>query len=138
VTAGTIPQSPLVGFDMVTQSVANDVAVDIFASFDSKAIALLLDVDGRLIDIGLSPFEVDVSDELRGAAPVPRGDLQGVGGEPVTGRSASRKRWNVRLRRPERWPRCARPMTFPLIQVTADTSGAVYGKIRLSHPRLPR
>ena len=51
--------------DIVTQTIANDVAMDIFTRLDPKSIAFLLDVDGTLIDIGPSPFEVDVSDELR-------------------------------------------------------------------------
>jgi trehalose 6-phosphate phosphatase len=44
--------------------VANDLAVDVFTSLDPKSLALLLDVDGTLIDIGPSPIEVHVSDEL--------------------------------------------------------------------------
>ena len=44
---------------------ANKAALEIFESFDPKSIALLLDVDGTLIDIGPSPFEVDVSDQLK-------------------------------------------------------------------------
>jgi trehalose 6-phosphate phosphatase len=50
---------------MVTQPIANDVALDIFAGLDPKSIALLLDVDGTLIDIGSTPADVFVSDELR-------------------------------------------------------------------------
>ena len=38
--------------------------MEVFTKLDPKAIALLLDVDGTLIDIGPSPFEVHVSDEL--------------------------------------------------------------------------
>ncbi|HEY1475868.1 MAG TPA: trehalose-phosphatase [Pseudolabrys sp.] len=50
---------------MVTQPIANAAAIDIFAEFDAKSIALLLDVDGTLIDLAPSPHEVHVSDELR-------------------------------------------------------------------------
>ena len=50
---------------MVTQPIANDAATDIFAELDAKSIALLLDVDGTLIDIGPSPNEVHVADDLR-------------------------------------------------------------------------
>ncbi len=50
---------------MITQSLANDAAMDIFPTLDPKLIALLLDVDGTLIDIGPSPSEVHVSAELR-------------------------------------------------------------------------
>lgn len=49
---------------MVTQPIANDLAVEVFTSLDPKSIALLLDVDGTLIDIAPSPNEVHVSDEL--------------------------------------------------------------------------
>jgi trehalose 6-phosphate phosphatase len=51
--------------NVVTQPIANETVIDDFASLDPKAIALLLDLDGTLIDIGPSPFEVNVSDELR-------------------------------------------------------------------------
>src|SRR5450755_2708656 len=50
---------------MVTQPIANDAAADIFAEFDAKSIALLLDVDGTLIDIAPSPNEVHVAEDLR-------------------------------------------------------------------------
>lgn len=49
---------------MVTQLSANDAAVDIFTGLDPKSIALLLDVDGTLVDIGPSPDQVQVSDVL--------------------------------------------------------------------------
>jgi len=51
--------------NMVTQPIANDAATDIFAELDAKSIALLLDVDGTLIDIGPSPNEVHVAEDLR-------------------------------------------------------------------------
>jgi trehalose 6-phosphate phosphatase len=44
--------------------VTADAAVADFAALDLAATALLLDVDGTLIDIGPSPFEVHVPDEL--------------------------------------------------------------------------
>jgi trehalose 6-phosphate phosphatase len=50
---------------MVTQPIANEVAMGIFAGLDPKTIAILLDVDGTMIEIGPSPFEVYVSDGLR-------------------------------------------------------------------------
>lgn len=40
-------------------------ALDAFTQLDLDRVALLFDVDGTLIDIGPSPFEVDVSDELK-------------------------------------------------------------------------
>jgi trehalose 6-phosphate phosphatase len=48
----------------ITQPIANDRAIEAFSKLDPAAIALLLDVDGTLIDIGPSPFEVHVSHEL--------------------------------------------------------------------------
>ena len=50
---------------MGTQPFANDAAMDIFATLNPRSIALLLDVDGTLIDIGSAPSDVHVSDELR-------------------------------------------------------------------------
>ena len=44
--------------------IANDPVMDVFARLDLKTIALLLDVDGTIIDIGPSPTEVHVSDAL--------------------------------------------------------------------------
>ena len=46
------------------QTIANDPVMDIFAKLDLKTIALLLDVDGTIIDIGPSPTEVQVSGAL--------------------------------------------------------------------------
>ena len=72
---------------MVTQPIANDAATDIFAELDAKLIALLLDVDGTLIDIGPSPFEVDVSDMLKEAlarlSELTGGALALVSGRPI-------------------------------------------------------
>lgn len=44
---------------------ANKKALEIFAKLDPASVAFLLDVDGTLIDIGPSPFEVDVPEALR-------------------------------------------------------------------------
>ncbi len=49
---------------MQTELVANDAAVELFARVDPKKTALLLDIDGTLIDLGPTPFDVDVPDEL--------------------------------------------------------------------------
>jgi trehalose 6-phosphate phosphatase len=46
------------------QTIANDRVMDAFAKLDLKTLALLLDVDGTIIDIGPSPTEVQVSDAL--------------------------------------------------------------------------
>jgi len=47
------------------QTIANDPVMDIFTKLDLKTVALLLDVDGTIIDIGPSPAEVQISDALR-------------------------------------------------------------------------
>ena len=46
------------------QIIANDPIMDVFSGLDLKKIALLLDVDGTIVDIGPSPNEVQVSDTL--------------------------------------------------------------------------
>jgi trehalose 6-phosphate phosphatase len=46
------------------QIIANDPVMDVFSGLDLKKIALLLDVDGTIVDIGPSPDEVHVSDAL--------------------------------------------------------------------------
>lgn len=46
---------------------ANRDAIDSFLSLDPATTAFLFDIDGTLIDIGPSPFEVDVPDSLRTA-----------------------------------------------------------------------
>ena len=46
---------------------ANTSALTVFETLDPRSIALLLDVDGTLIDIAPSPFEVEVSDALKRA-----------------------------------------------------------------------
>ena len=50
---------------MVTQPIASEVAMGTFARLDPKNVAILLDVDGTMIEIGPSPFEVRVSEGLR-------------------------------------------------------------------------
>jgi trehalose 6-phosphate phosphatase len=49
---------------MATQFIANDEASDIFAGLDTRSIALLLDVDGTLVDIGPSPNDVHIASDL--------------------------------------------------------------------------
>ena len=72
---------------MVTQTIANDAATASFAELDVKAIALLLDVDGTLIDIGPSPNEVHVADDLRDSlarlSRLTGGALALVSGRPI-------------------------------------------------------
>ncbi len=50
---------------MPNRDIRDDAAMCIFTGLDLRSIALLFDVDGTLIDIGPSPFEVDVSDALK-------------------------------------------------------------------------
>jgi trehalose 6-phosphate phosphatase len=72
---------------MVTQRIANDAATDIFAELDVESIALLLDVDGTMIDFGPSPREVHVSDGLRDSlarlSELAGGALALVSGRPI-------------------------------------------------------
>jgi trehalose 6-phosphate phosphatase len=75
----------------VTQTImddaANSSALKIFENLDPQSIALLLDVDGTLIDIGPSPFEVEVSAALKAAlarlAELTGGALALVSGRPI-------------------------------------------------------
>ncbi len=49
---------------MSEAATANHAALKAFTKLDPKRIALLLDVDGTLIDLGPTPHEVHVSDDL--------------------------------------------------------------------------
>ena len=68
-------------------TIANDAATASFAELDVKAIALLLDVDGTLIDIGPSPNDVHVADDLRDSlarlSRLTGGALALVSGRPI-------------------------------------------------------
>ncbi|MEP7030121.1 MAG: trehalose-phosphatase [Pseudolabrys sp.] len=79
---------------MVTQTIANDIsklannqAVAGFTRLDLKSLALLLDVDGTMIDIAPSPTEVHVSDELQSSlgrlVELTGGALALVSGRPI-------------------------------------------------------
>jgi trehalose 6-phosphate phosphatase len=72
---------------MVSQPIANDVAADIFADLEAKSIALLLDVDGTMVDFGPSPLEVQVSDGLKDSlarlSRLTGGALALVSGRPI-------------------------------------------------------
>ena len=74
---------------MVTQLIANGAVIDNFSRLDPKSIALLLDLDGTLIDIGPSPYEVHVSDGLRTSLSrlfdLTDGALALVSGRPIEG-----------------------------------------------------
>lgn len=71
----------------MTRPIANDSGIDAFTGLDPRSIALLFDVDGTLIDIGPSPFEVNVSDELRASLArlyeLTGGALALVSGRPI-------------------------------------------------------
>ncbi len=71
----------------MVQPIANDAAMDVFARLDLKTIALLLDVDGTMIDIGPSPIEVHVSealvDSLRRLFDLTGGATALVSGRPI-------------------------------------------------------
>lgn len=64
-----------------------DTASPIFDSLDPTTIALLFDVDGTLIDIGPSPFEVEVSEDLKESLTrlydLTNGALALVSGRPI-------------------------------------------------------
>ena len=49
---------------MLTHPIANDAAYDNLTKLDLSSAALLFDVDGTLIDIGPSPYDVAVPDTL--------------------------------------------------------------------------
>jgi trehalose 6-phosphate phosphatase len=51
--------------EIIADEAANIAAMNIFTRLDPARIALLFDVDGTLIDIARSPFEVDVPDALK-------------------------------------------------------------------------
>ena len=48
----------------MTQIDSIDQASEKYAALDLKSVALLLDVDGTLIDIGPSPYEVNVPEGI--------------------------------------------------------------------------
>lgn len=69
------------------QTIANDPAMDVFAKLDLKTVALLLDVDGTMVDIGPSPAEVQVSapllESLRRLFDLTDGAVALVSGRPI-------------------------------------------------------
>lgn len=71
----------------MTQRDDNGRAIDSFLRVDPAEAAFLFDVDGTLIDIGPSPFEVDVPDTLRAALArlleLADGALALVSGRPI-------------------------------------------------------
>ena len=69
------------------RKIANDPVMDVFAKLDLNTIALLLDVDGTIIDIGPSPAEVQVSrgllDSLDRLSNLTGGAVALVSGRPI-------------------------------------------------------
>jgi trehalose 6-phosphate phosphatase len=72
---------------MVVQTIAGDAIMDGFTKLDLQKIALLLDVDGTIVDIGPSPAEVQIADglpeTLRRLFDLMRGALALVSGRPI-------------------------------------------------------
>ncbi len=72
---------------MQTQPASNGAAIEKLASSDPDQIALLFDIDGTLIELGPSPFEVHVPDELRTTlrhlSQITAGALALVSGRPI-------------------------------------------------------
>jgi trehalose 6-phosphate phosphatase len=73
--------------DMDTRTISNNAAIDVFTGLDPKSVALLFDVDGTLIELGPSPFEVDVPasllTSLQRLTEMTDGALALVSGRPV-------------------------------------------------------
>src|SRR6185369_658238 len=70
-----------------TPSLNSNPVIDLFASYDLTAVALLFDVDGTLIELGPSPFEVFVPEELKASLDrlleLTDGALALVSGRPI-------------------------------------------------------
>jgi trehalose 6-phosphate phosphatase len=73
----------------VTQIDSIDSASEKYAALDLKSVALLLDVDGTLIDIGPSPYEVNVPKNLckslERLVELTGGALALISGRPIAG-----------------------------------------------------
>ncbi|MFZ1065656.1 MAG: trehalose-phosphatase [Pseudolabrys sp.] len=69
------------------RTIANGPVMDVFAQFDLQKIALLLDVDGTIVDIGPSPAEVHVGagllETLKRLFALMDGALALVSGRPI-------------------------------------------------------
>jgi len=69
------------------QTIANDPVMDIFTQLDLQKIALLLDVDGTIVDIGPSPVEVQLApgllETLKRLFALTSGALALVSGRPI-------------------------------------------------------
>ena len=72
---------------LMSPQIAKDAAIRMFARLDLRSVALLFDVDGTLVEIGSSPFEVHVPADLLGAlrrlSELTGGALALVSGRPI-------------------------------------------------------
>jgi trehalose 6-phosphate phosphatase len=70
------------------QTIANDLVMDLFTQLDLKKTAVLLDVDGTIVDIGPSPTEVQLADglleTLKRLFDLTSGAIALVSGRPIT------------------------------------------------------
>ncbi len=71
----------------VSPQISKDAAIAMFASLDPGSVGLLFDVDGTLVEIGPSPFEVNVPQDLLGSLrrllELTDGALALVSGRPI-------------------------------------------------------
>lgn len=72
---------------VVVQTIGSDPVMDDFSKLDLNTIALLLDVDGTIVDIGPSPTEVQVSrallESLKRLSELTGGAVALVSGRPI-------------------------------------------------------
>lgn len=70
------------------RTIADDASMDLFTNLDLRKIALLLDVDGTIVDIGPSPAEVQIAtglpETLKRLFALTKGALALVSGRPIT------------------------------------------------------
>lgn len=72
---------------IMSPQIMKDAAIEMFISLDPGSVALLFDVDGTLVEIGPSPFEVHVPEDLLGSlrrlSELTGGALALVSGRPI-------------------------------------------------------
>ena len=104
---------------IMSPQIVKDAAIEMFTSLDPRSVALLFDVDGTLVEIGPSPFEVHVPDDLLGSlrrlSELTGGALALVSGRPISDLDHLFKPLKLpavgghgaelRLRADETWPR---------------------------------
>ena len=73
---------------IVVHTIANAPVMDVFTQLDLQRIALLLDVDGTIVDIGPSPIEVELAggllETLKRLFDLTNGALALVSGRPIS------------------------------------------------------